>query len=71
MWVIPSTVTWGNIFTKRLHPAYAKQTQIKRQARKEIWREASSERNILGTICYLLLLYYVHTLFPYSQRSTF
>lgn len=36
MWVISSEVTWGNIFMKRLHPADAKQTQIKRQARKEI-----------------------------------
>lgn len=72
MWVISSEVTWGNAVTKRLHPADAKQTQIHRQARKDIWREASNERSILGTICYLLLfLQAAHTLLPYSQHCTF
>lgn len=35
MWAVSSAISWGNIFMKRLHPADAKQTQMKRQAGKD------------------------------------
>lgn len=69
MWIISGEVTWGNIFMKTLHPADAKEKTKTNQHTNKRSQEGdmkrSNKRNILGTICYFSLLYYVHT---YSQH---
>lgn len=65
---------WWGYLGKYIHEETAScwcKTNTNKKTSQEGDLKRSNERNILGTICYLLLLYYVHTLLPDSQHCMF